>query len=1143
MQLYYTPLILSITLLVITQLGIFKPVYTCQTRSIINHSNIRTTGVLATQLKVNKSRPVSKYIFILLLANAFDTETNPGPKTPKWPCGTCGKAVTWKTRAVCCDNCDKWFHIQCQHIHTGVFRFMDASNVSWECINCGMPNFSTALFNSTYSIETENQFSNLSTSSLASSPGVPVATSSPKLNEKNQNIPSKSTSSKFKRPIRVVNINFQSICNKKPELEEIINSAKPDIIIGTETWLNPNIPSHELFPPNLYNVYRKDRTHNNKGKSYGGVLIAITKEFISSKIDELQTDCENVWAEINISGTKKIIVGSYYRPPSDDGTSLENLNSSLTKIKNISNSNIWLGGDFNLGHIDWSVPSIIAGKPEQKLHQQLLDIAFDHNLQQMVDIETRKDRTLDLFFTNNPSSVNKMTTLPPIGKADHDIVYLEIDTWLKRVRELPRKILKFNKANWENIKADLAVLLTTIQNKYKHSNVNELWEYFKIDLIKSIETNVPHKMITYKHRLPWVTDKLRKLINKKNKAYQKRKKDPEKYKKLKQIVQKELRTEYWKYIEKMICDIPIDEPGQYETAKTKPKNLFSYIKSTRSDNTGVAPLKKDGKLVTDTEEKANILNQQFQSVFTDETDDNIPDKGTSPHPKMPKITITEAGITKLLSNINPHKACGPDNINGRVLKELKEQISPILTLIFKKSLDTGETPKDWKHANVAPAFKKGEKYKPINYRPISLTCICCKLMEHIITSNIMSHLEKHHILYDLQHGFRKSRSCETQLIDFIQELARSNNSNTQTDLIIMDFAKAFDKVSHRHLLYKLKFYGIENNTLNWIQAFLQDRTQTVVINGISSTSVPVTSGVPQGTVLGPILFLIYINDLPEYLEHSKLRLFADDSIIYREIKTQDDCHKLQLDLDSAARWESDWLMAFHPDKCTNLSISQKKNNYRHNYILHNHILESVTSAKYLGITLQSNLKWNKHIDNIVSNGNRSLSFLKRNLKIANTETKSRAYQALVRPKLEYSCSVWDPHMKEQQIQLEKVQRRAARYVHNNYDYTSSVTNMLNQLKWPPLAERRLKTRLVLFYKVIHCLVAIPSHILEQTDSRTRQNHSQTYRHIQTSKDTYKWSFFPRTIIQWNLLPQTVIETTTVDSFRDQLTPAVLSSFK
>jgi hypothetical protein len=249
-------------------------------------------------------------------------------------------------------------------------------------------------------------------------------------------------------------------------------------------------------------------------------------------------------------------------------------------------------------------------------------------------------------------------------------------------------------------------------------------------------------------------------------------------------------------------------------------------------------------------------------------------------------------------------------------------------------------------------------------------------MEHIITSNIMTYLENNNILYDLQHGFRKSRSCESQLLQFIQELAKNNNKIIQTDLIIMDFAKAFDKVPHRRLLYKLKYYGIQENTLLGIQALLSDSTQTVVVNGISSNTVPVTLGVPQGTVLGPILFLIYINDFPEYLSHSKLRLFADDSIIYRDIKTQDDCLKLQQDLDSAARWEADWLMAFHPDKCTKLTISPKKQSIQHNYILHNHILESVTSAKYLGITLQSSLKWNLHYDNIISNGNKSLEFLK-----------------------------------------------------------------------------------------------------------------------------------------------------------------------
>jgi hypothetical protein len=202
-------------------------------------------------------------------------------------------------------------------------------------------------------------------------------------------------------------------------------------------------------------------------------------------------------------------------------------------------------------------------------------------------------------------------------------------------------------------------------------------------------------------------------------------------------------------------------------------------------------------------------------------------------------------------------------------------------------------------------------------------------------------------------------------------------------------------------------------------------------------------------------------------------------------------------------------MAFHPDKCTKLSISQKKNTINHDYILRNHTLESVSSAKYLGVTLQSNLKWNKYIDNITSNGNKSLDFLKRNLKVANTEIKSRAYQALVCPKQEYSCSVCDPHTKDQQQKLEKVQCRvtAACYIQNNYDYTSSTTAMINTLQWPTLAERHLKTRLVLFYKIVHCLVAIPSHLLVPTDSRTRQNHLQTFSQIKTTEDTYKWSFF------------------------------------
>ena len=312
---------------------------------------------------------------------------------------------------------------------------------------------------------------------------------------------------------------------------------------------------------------------------------------------------------------------------------------------------------------------------------------------------------------------------------------------------------------------------------------------------------------------------------------------------------------------------------------------------------------------------------------------------------MPDIDISLNGLLKLLKNLKPGKAAGPDKLKPLLLKELRDEIAPIIKVIFDKSLQTGTLPTEWLTANVMPVFEKGDKSLAANYRPISLTCILCKVLEHILVSNIVKHLDAQEIMYmyDMQHGFREKRSCETQLVMMIEDLARNASAGNQTDVILLDFSKAFDKVSHSKLLWKLHQYGIRGKVLSWIQAFLGNRSQPVVIDGEESDSIPVNSGVPQGSVLGLILFLAYINDLPGGIS-SQVCLFAVDTALYLTIKGEEDSSALQEDLDTLSVWESKWDMQFNPSKCQVVQVTGSKSKKLINleYILHGQVLETVT---------------------------------------------------------------------------------------------------------------------------------------------------------------------------------------------------------
>lgn len=400
-----------------------------------------------------------------------------------------------------------------------------------------------------------------------------------------------------------------------------------------------------------------------------------------------------------------------------------------------------------------------------------------------------------------------------------------------------------------------------------------------------------------------------------------------------------------------------------------------------------------------------------------------------------------------------------------------------------------------------------------------------------MASNVVSHLDANDILYDLQHGFRSKRSCETQLTMLVEDLVRSCSAGHQTDLILLDFSKAFDKVSHPKLLLKLHEYGIRGHTLAWVRAFLSNREQTVVLDNDKSDSVPVTSGVPQGSVLGPILFLAYINDLPEQTR-SKVRLFADDTALYLAVTNLQDVTVLQEDLNNLQRWEAEWDMEFNPSKCTVIQVTRSRTPLPTQYILHGQVLETVTSSKYLGVDISSNLTWNNHIDQICAKANRTLGFVKRNIRSKDPTLRETAFKALVRPLVEYASPVWSPYTKKNIHKIEMVQRRAARWTVGNYSTYASVTDMLSQLGWRSLEQRRADARLCLFYKIVHGLVAVPIPPYAQQPMKIpRHSHDLYFRQISTRTDYHKYSFFPLAIAQWNRLPSTVALQPTFDHFR------------
>ena len=572
-----------------------------------------------------------------------------------------------------------------------------------------------------------------------------------------------------------------------------------------------------------------------------------------------------------------------------------------------------------------------------------------------------------------------------------------------------------------------------------------------------------------------------------------------------------------------------------QNIKNNPKLFFRYVNSKIKSKEGVSNLKKnDGNLTENDQEKTEVLNNFFQSVYTQEDKTNIPKFENKTDKILSSIEVTQQDIQNALQKLNINKSQGPDLIHPRLLKELAEQLAYPLKKLFDKTMKDGKIPNQWKCAEVRPIFKKGNRSEAGNYRPVSLTSIICKVFEGFVRDALFKHLLNNKLLSKHQFGFCPGRSCSLQLLVTLQKWFEFLDNNLSMDAVYMDFRKAFDSVPHERLATKLEGYGIKDNVLNWIKDFLYDRKQYVSINGFRSSTLPVTSGVPQGSVLGPTLFIYFINDLPLVTE-LPMEIFADDTKAFNRAINEDDQMKLQGAIDAMVKWTKMWLIEFNKLKCKVLHAG--KANPKYDYHMgagtDKIVLEETIKEKDLGVFIDPLLTFDDHISETIKKATSMSYLIMRAISYKSPDIMVPLFKSLVRPTLEYANVVWFPSKRKDIDAIEKVQKRFTKRIVGMKDL--EYEERLERLCLPSLEFRRIRGDMIEAYKITHKIYdyRVTGDLLKINNTSTR-HHNYKLEKIRVNNSQYQNFFSNRIINVWNNLPYDIVNANTTNCFKNRL---------
>uniref|UniRef100_A0A147BCJ7 Putative rna-directed dna polymerase from mobile element jockey-like protein n=1 Tax=Ixodes ricinus TaxID=34613 RepID=A0A147BCJ7_IXORI len=898
----------------------------------------------------------------------------------------------------------------------------------------------------------------------------------------------------------------------------MLESTDDTVFALTETWLDDTTRDGQIADTTRYQIFRKDRS-TSRG---GGVMVLAPSHIICRRRADLEQDnLEAVFVELR-TPRSKFLLACIYIAPNTHSSRFDSLQTSIDKLLELSTSyaSVYLLGDFNV-HIDWR--DLSSPIPADPASQQLLEMVETAGLVQLCSDPTYRsaagnESQLDLCFTTNPTLLLDCYAQESLVGSDHKAIHIECYTSLPRQGHFSRIIYRYGKTDLSHLRAllHLAPWSMVLSEPSTHE-MYDLWT----DFMTAIQTEcVPHSPASKKKRPPWITTDIVKLARRKRLLFNRARKQhcASSYTKTRSL-QKDIKRLVHKSHQEYVTSIAA-------RAAKEPKLFWAYVKSQRkSSSPGHPVFKHNQKLVSDPNTIASLFSEHFSSIWSPHTTPAflprkplVPPLASPSHPANPEsspppgaslspLSITEQDLEESLTSLRPAQNPGPDRVHPAFLQLSAPLTKPILIHMFQRILDSGTVPLEWKRSIITPIHKgNGLDTDSIDsYRPIASTSVVSRTLERIVNNKILNHLEDNGLQNQAQHGFRRGRSCDTALAVAVHTLSSHLDQRIPCQLVQLDFSKAFDRIDHALLPKKLQKVGIEGPLANWLMDFIRNRTQRVAFHGHLSSPCTVLAGVPQGSVLGPTLFSLYINDITYGLK-SKAILYADDLFLIQPGISKDAVTSLQNDLDACYRWSVTHSLPLNPTKCLSMtvSLSLAKPSHSPPLAIGGTELSRVTHIKLLGVEFDERLDFSRHIQGTASRARRTLGFVTQITRGMPAAPLRHLYTSLVLPQLEFCSAIWDPPSTTHKKSLESIQRRAALTLYRRDSPSSHhtaardipTTRLLQYTQWRTLQHRRDVASIRLFCIMMgagHPDVPSPPRLNKRT-GRLQPPLSRTLRH-------------------------------------------------